>query len=299
MEVIFMFLRTLARFLLLFGLFCSPSLLAHPRLQQDLPAEPLRPAEIPFKIVGQNMIIVNGRIGSLTNLKFGIDTGTTITVVDMQIVRKLAIKPTPGQVSQYGQPVPAGFLLLPEIVFGPVRAANHPVIAIDLSFTQTFRAHVDAIIGLDLLRRQNFTIDFRSATIRFATPPATDSVPMQFCEEHLTILASLDGHPIQLVIASALNDILLLPSDSAPYLLPIAKKHETSWPAANGGFVVARQLKLQNFRLGPSKIAGKTFLLSQPSSVPEHAYGGYLGTGALHARRLHFNFQNSTFSWER
>jgi predicted aspartyl protease len=299
MEVLIMNVSPRAVSLVLAGFLCASAVYAHPAARQAFPPDNSQPTEIPFTIAGQNMILVDGRIGSLTSLKFAIDTGTTNTVVDADVVRRLAITPKPAQLQTFGQPVPAGFVVMPEVAFGPVRITGHPVVVTDLSYTQTFRARVDAVIGLDLLRLNSFTIDFQTRTMRFGIPPALDSVPIEFCQDHLTIVANVDGHPLHLVLATALNDVLLLPNDSAPFLLPVVKKKDMAWPAANGRFVVAQQVKLDNFRLGQTRIADKAYLLGQQFSALPRAYAGYLGTGVLHARRLHFNFRNNTFAWER
>src|SRR5262249_53837158 len=118
-------------------------------------SESLRPDQIPFRVAGDNMLLVDGEIGGRQALPVVVDTGTPTTLVDQKIVRSLGLESQPKPLLHFGRTLPAGWVILPNISFGPVKAIGVNVGVVDLSFTRALGAHVDAIIGLDLLRRRS------------------------------------------------------------------------------------------------------------------------------------------------
>ena len=66
-----------------------------------------------------------------------------------------------------------------------------------------------------------------------------------------------------------------------------------------GGFVHAKKAVLPKARLGTTDLNGTVFLVKAPPGNILPGIDGYLGTAALKARRIDFNFETNTLAWKR
>jgi hypothetical protein len=58
--------------------------------------------------------------------------------------------------------------MLPSLLLGPVRVESLPVLSQDLTFLQQAIGYkVDAIVGLDVLRKSSFTVNYQTKEISF------------------------------------------------------------------------------------------------------------------------------------
>src|SRR5258708_16849563 len=126
------------------------------------------PMQVPIRLFWNYLVVVEGSLGNVQKLHFLVDTGAYPSIVDQKIARNLGLAEQPARVNLANKSVPTGRVILPSLIVGPVRAEALPVLTQDLSYMQKAVGYkVDAIIGLDVLRRSSFTIDYRSKEIRF------------------------------------------------------------------------------------------------------------------------------------
>src|SRR5277367_6826339 len=164
------------------------------RIQEEPALDVATSKVLPFRVYGENMIVVEGEIGTLQHLRFLIDTGTPQTLVDQGIATQLGLPVRPTRLLHFGTSVPAGRAMIPVIRYGPIGVTNLEVGTADLSFTGTFGTHLDAIIGVDLLRLNSFSVDFRAKTISFGTPePDANALDMDYVQGYLVSNANMNG----------------------------------------------------------------------------------------------------------
>src|SRR5690349_24484754 len=106
---------------------------------------------MPFKLYAGYLIVVEGRIGAMGKLKFVLDTGATHSVIDRKLASKISVVRRSGKVLNFDKTIPAEWVEVPEVQFGPIEAAPFSMMVSDLRYFQSFATHVDAVIGLDLL----------------------------------------------------------------------------------------------------------------------------------------------------
>lgn len=116
-------------------------------------------AEVPFELYQHHLIVVKGSIGRLNGLTLLIDTGTIPSIVDARIARKLKLHAEPSTLISFGQEVPVKSAVLDGFSIGPLESGRVPAGVGDLSYLQGVR--VDAIVGLDVLARTSFSIDYQ------------------------------------------------------------------------------------------------------------------------------------------
>ena len=98
------------------GLFLQPLSLAQ---STSSPSEAVSSTELPFRLSSGYLIQVEGRIGAQTNLKFVLDTGATISVVDRKIVDRLNLELHPAESLSFDRKLKWDSATIPEIQFGP------------------------------------------------------------------------------------------------------------------------------------------------------------------------------------
>jgi hypothetical protein len=275
---------------LLLGLSCF---LAFTSLRAQDRSEPVAAEmEIPFVLYLDHMIVVEGRIGTLTHLRFSLDTGATRSIVDRKIADALRLERRPGSVFNLDDFAAIEWADFPSIAVGPIEVKNGSLMVGDL-------AHVDALIGMDLLRlNKRLRINYNSGQVVFTpvAPSERQTLPTgdPTC---LTADVPVQGKPLHLIVDTGIEGILLY-RDRVFKRNPKLRLENETQPSRTGGHLLPGRATLRNIRLPNGEFSARVFLIARP---PENALpniDGYLATTALRARELDFDFSGHKFSWK-
>jgi hypothetical protein len=254
--------------------------------------------EVPFKVYAGYLIVVEGRIGNVGNLKFVLDTGVTHSMIDRRLASKVAVSRGSGEVVNFDKTIRAEWVEVPEVQFGPIEKARFPMMASDLRYFQSFATRVDALIGLDLLRLSSFSIDYDAHKVFFGPIVTTGGVPMSSGPICLTVQVLVGGSKLQLLLDSG-APALVLYEDKIFDRVPQLRMEGELDGVSTGGLVHAKKAVLPRARLGTTDLNGTVFLVKAPSANVLSGIDGYLGTTVLKARRIDFNFETKTLAWRR
>jgi hypothetical protein len=199
------------------------------------------PYEFPFQLREGYLIVIEGRIGSVGQLKCLIDTGATHSIVSQRIVQKLQLPRQLGRVFKFDRYAPVEWATFPEVQVGPITVRDAKMM-VDGQPSDIPR-DLDAIIGLDLLARTGgFLIDYAASVISFRKAFASQSTNLT-C---LTAQVMLQGHLVNLVADTGMHGFLLY--DSVRQRFPHLKfKIEKT---VRIGQLQAKQAKVPGVRLG-------------------------------------------------
>lgn len=275
---------------------CFPSVLQAD--DQPRPAESPFGSTLPFRLSSGYLIQVEGRIGDQTNLKFILDTGASISMVDQRIAQKLKLDAHTAQSFNFDRNLEWKKATVPEVQFGPVRAANVAVLVGDLARYSAFARKADAIIGMDLLNLSNITIDFGAGSLIFdaAAPQAywPGGDPMTKC---LVIALQIQNRPVHLIVDTGLQGILLY-EERTRKSVPGLRTAGSIKNAAMGGRMQVKQATLPDVVFGTRNREVRVLFLPSPAADTLPGIDGIVGISALQARRVHFDFSKKTLSWE-
>ena len=124
------------------------------------------PGEIPFRLVQGFGIVVQGGIGQLTNLNFLVDTGAVPSVLSEKVASRIGVTGATGAFALLHNNIQAQYVTVDDLHFGSIRANGVAMVVVDLArFERLLGTRIDAIIGLDILGRQNFGIDYKHRKI--------------------------------------------------------------------------------------------------------------------------------------
>ena len=291
-------MKTFCRFctLLLAALLTSTGWASDPQGQAEAT---VGRGEIPFKLFGDFLIVMDGRIGDHSKLKFALDTGVTHSVIDHKLADRI---PAPrrrlGKVLSFDKTINADWVEVPEIEFGPIHVTNFFMMIGDLRYFRSFATRVDAVIGLDLLRLSSFSIDYDTQRVKFG-PVNTDSgVPMDVDGVCITVQLVLGESKARLMVDTGAQALVLY-EDRVAARLPQLKMERETAGISLGGWVLSKRGFISNARLGSTNLDGAVFLVKAPPGGQLPGIDGYLGTAALKARRIDFDFKTKTFSWKK
>ena len=279
---------------LLFGvLIISGSGSPSASLRAQVRSEPSAPeTKIPFVLYLDHMIVVEGRIGPLAHLRFTLDTGATHSMVDRKIADALDLKRRPGSVFNLDDFAAIEWAVFPSIAVGPIEVKNGSLMVGDL-------VHVDALIGMDLLRmNKRLRIDYKSGQVVFTLGAAAASQTLPTGDPAcLTVEVSVQGKPLRLIVDTGIAGILLY-RDRVFKRNPKLRLENESPQSRDGGHLLAGRATLRNIQLPNGEFSARIFLIAE---VPENVLpniDGYLATATLRARELDFDFSGHKFSWK-
>jgi predicted aspartyl protease len=256
-------------------------------------------SEIPFKLSGGFLILVEGRIGTLGKLKFILDTGMTRSVVDRKVAERLRIPRYPRQMFDFDKVLHLEGAIFPEVQFGPVRVASVSMSVGNLVDLSTLAAHADAAIGTDLLGLNDITIDYGAKRVLFRPPERlVPDALVNAAPEGLTVEVEVQDHPIRLLVDTGFPDILLF-EDRLRRDIPELRTEDMSDPFSIAGRLLAKRATLPKVQLGTRAASCRLLLADGPPSSVMPGVDGLLGTAALKARRVDINFVTKTFDWEK
>ncbi|MGO8735825.1 MAG: retropepsin-like aspartic protease [Terriglobia bacterium] len=264
-------------------------------------AEPER-GEVSFELYLGYVIVAEGEIGPLRGLHFLIDTGTMPSIVDKRITHclHLALSGEAESVTVFGRSIKGQHVALPGLKFGPIRMESVPVLVRDLSpIEKELGAHIDAVLGLDVLGSRPFTIDFVNRRISFAPESSTHlSRAINSQLRCLVVITEIQGRPVRLLVDTGVRDLILFKQDTRGRLLKLRVSGEESTPKL-GGKARLRQVALPPIRLGDTEFAHLHTLLMDTPAAEASNFDGLLGTASLGARLISIDFERNRLTWVR
>lgn len=265
-------------------------------------ASPLAANEtsLPFVLHRGFTIVVRGSIGGHKGLNFIIDTGAVPSVVDSRLSDRLGLEGQADQVTVFARTVAAQRVILPSVDVGPIHVVGVEVLAQDLSFIERMLGvRIDALIGLDVLGRRNFCIDYASGSLLFDPLPDPNEVWGDMIEgdSYAAIEIQLNGVPTRLMVDTGVKHLILFESRTqglfATKSVPNAKVSSTI-----GGTVQLKQVESPIANLGNTPLVVTSVLILETPADLSLAIDGLLGVAALKPVRVDFNFERRAVGWK-
>jgi hypothetical protein len=253
--------------------------------------------KLPVRLYGGYLVIAEGAIGNIRKLNFLVDTGACPSVVDQKIALDLKLAEQPERVNLWNKSVQAGQVVIPSLSLGPVRVDSIAVLSEDLSFLQKalgFKVH--AIVGLDVLRKSSFTINYKTKEILFGSPESlTYSVPFDTDTPVVTVRMGFQDRRLRMVVDSGGPDLTLFRSRvSEPAGLQTLG---TETVADAGGTFQRTKVRIPELYLGEETVGTQTAFLVDDRKDEGDDFDGVLGVRGLQLWRVAFDFENRRFSW--
>jgi predicted aspartyl protease len=257
------------------------------------------PTKIPIRLYWDYLVLVEGSIGGIRKLTFEVDTGAYPSVIDQRVAQKLGLAEQSSKVNLSKSTVEARLLVLPSIVLGPVRVESIPVLVQDLSGFQKILGHrVDGIIGMDVLMKSSFAIDYRTREMLFGPiDPLTFSAPFDTEMPVVTIRARFQNRQLRLVVDTGGPDLMLfqsrVPEAMALELLGLETVSDVS------GTFQRRKIRIPDVNFGKESIGSQFAFVLDDHKDEGDDFDGVLGVRGPQFRKIALDFEQRRFWWER
>ena len=256
--------------------------------------------QLPVEIDDGYLIVAEVSVGELHGLRFLLDTGTSTTAIDRRVAKRLGVLGKPAKVINFNKTVSVGLGEVAEISYGSEQAFNVPVLIEDLRYLYAGRGPVDGIIGLDLLRRKNFLIDYAGKQVVFGAS-ASDGMraaPMRVEGNVLRVGAELDGTPVWMIADTGIFGTVLYERGH----IAVLDNYRIEGPKMDhslGGAFESRNAIVSQFKLGGQNLERRVQLVGAPDAKRLNDVAGYLGPASLNAKEIVFDFEANQLRWKK
>jgi hypothetical protein len=251
--------------------------------------------EMPFRLYNGFVIMLRGSIADLEDCNLVIDTGTSPTIVDQQVVRRLHIASSRSRLSVASGEVASAQAVIPRIEVGPLVKQNVVAAVKDLAaMSNKFHVHIDALVGLDVLAGANLSIDYEHRVLAFGDSvlQAANTASFEPGYSFVVVPLSLNRKAIHVAVDTGAFGLVLFENHLGQTVSNVV--HSAGEFQGIEGDIDMKEAE-QVVSVGRTELGARhVFLAKGPKTA---RFDGLLGVSGLGASRVSFDFQHGQFSW--
>ena len=246
---------------------------------------PTSAQELPVLLISGNRVVIRGTIAGSRELTMLVDTGAKCTVIDPRMAQRLKLIFLPRTVEYvaFGKQARAPLAVVRDLRVGPITTSLACVVgAIPIG-------GVDMILGLNVLAKHNFEIDFQQRKMIF-DPPESLPEPVPFEPGIMLPVIKVRVHSQVIRMLVDTGAAISCAFREGPALWLNLNEHlRTSALVHMGGRSQYRDVSLKTLGIGSKEWRNlKAMVISNPKPA---SWDAVLGIGSLGLRRIHFDFQ--------
>jgi hypothetical protein len=170
----------------------------------------------------------------------------------------------------------------------------------DLSSLQTtLGRRIDAIVGLDVLGKNSFSINYKTKRLRFSPVERSRSTAaFETGQPLITVEARLHDRPVRLLVDTSAAALLLFQSRMKNPISPLAGNATRANNVGAGEFQLQPVL-IPDMRIGKEELGPQAGFVVEGQSDERQNFDGLLSMRGLHLEEISFDFENRRISWKK
>lgn len=255
-------------------------------------------SEVPFKLFKDNLIIVKATIGSVKNVNFILDTGTNPSAITRDVADRLRLNRKAESLQTLSGTIQTQSVTLPGLQIGPIYVESIRAVLQDLSLLERgLGISLGGIVGLDILSRGNFTIDYRRKQILFGLIGTTEkSIRFESQLPLLTVEATIEGQEVRLLIDSGTPGLLLY-RNRLQLVQDQTRFDPNAFLSIPGSVTHIRWVRAV-VKLGGNNLGTHSVAIADTDSKLQNGFDGLLGFREMGFSEVSFDFGNGLFGWD-
>jgi hypothetical protein len=259
--------------------------------------------EIPFKLVQGFGIVVQGEIGSESNLNFLFDTGAVPSVLSERVASRLGVAGPKESFALLDKNLTAEYVTVNGVRMGWVRTNALPMVVLDLEgLSRVLGIRIDAIVGLGVLAHQTFSIDYKHGRITSGlSGKACHALPVEIYisagAPYWVLPITLGEQTFRVLLDTGANDLALFAGHAGGHLADTATG--SIKPAKVTGEIETRVLKPSLMVMGDASFKKQLAVeMANPRGTALPEIDGVLGPVAVGITRVEFDWEHMRMRWD-
>lgn len=261
------------------------------------------PNEMPFKLVRGFGIVVRGEIGPVSNLNLLLDTGAVPSVLSERVASRIGVAGPKGSFALLDKNLTAEYVTVNDLRFGWVRANALHMVVLDLEgLSKVLGLRIDGIVGLDVLERQTFSIDYKQRRIM----PRLSGNARHVISAEIYVLGgapywvlpvTLGGQAFHVLLDTGANDLALFAGRTGRNVTDTA--NSSIRPAKLTGEIETRALQPSLMVMGDASFPKQAIVeMANPRGTALPEIDGVLGPTAVGITRVEFDWEHMCLRWD-
>ena len=256
--------------------------------------------EMAVDIYGGYLVVAPGSVNGLGDLRFLLDTGAMNSAIDRTVAEKLGLQGVAASVISFDKALACEWAEVQEMTFGPERISNQHVMIEDLRYLHSAGVQVDGLIGLDILRKQSFVLDYAKRRVTFGKPARRGmrSVPMHVDERSISVKVYLDRRPVWMAVDTGVRNVVFY-QDALWDMFTGYRVERRSRGLTVGGAVEDELAVVAGISIGDHQLDREVLVVRAPETARLTGVSGYLGLASLDAEEVAFDFETNQLLWSK
>jgi predicted aspartyl protease len=235
------------------------------------------------------LVLAAGQIRGIRGKQnFVVDTGTSPSILNARIARRMRLEVTSGTLVTVGRTLQVEQAVVPELALGPLAVTSLRMNVMDLSpWEKDLGAEIAGLIGMDVLGRTNFRLDYEKRELEFGGE-AEEGIAVGYDRTSGLALAdaTVQGRRVRLIVDTG-SDLVVVYGEGWG-----GQNREIRSGVSLAGREPAREIEKADMVLGDRIFSGsRTYCVPAGKAV---GYDGFVGVRALKLRGLSFDRDKHT-----
>jgi len=246
--------------------------------------------ELPFQTISGNRVVVRGTVAGGHELAMLVDTGAECTVIDKRAAKRLQLPLLPQTVeyAAFGKVGRAPLAVVRDLKVGPISTSLACVVG-DIPTNG-----VDMILGLNVLGKHNFEIDYGRRQMVFDPSDAPSaSVPFEPDTMLIVVKARVRGESVRMLVdtGAAVHSVF----QEGPIIWLLNNKGPVATTPHMGDRSRSQEVSMYSFSIGSTEWRERKAMAIGNPKPP--SWDAVLSVGSLGLKQVYFDFEHRLLGW--